>query len=298
MDVQVLKETKSLCPECLERIPAEVIRMENEIRLVKKCPRHGRFSTLIWREQKGLTFDEWNQPDIREFKDPPITDTDRGCPYDCGLCPEHKQQTCCVLIEITDRCNLECNYCFARQEQHVPPDPSFEEILSGLQFLASRQLPNIQLSGGEPTVRSDLPEIIHAAGKMGFTYIQLNTNGLRLGMEKEYARHLADQGLSSVYLQFDGTCDDIYQKLRGRRLLEIKKAAVENCGAAHLGVVLVPTIVSGVNTDHIGRIIDWALNQSPVVKGVHFSTGQFSGALSPTAEKSGPHHPARCSLTN
>jgi uncharacterized radical SAM superfamily Fe-S cluster-containing enzyme len=277
MDVQVLNETKSLCPECLERIPAEVIRIRNEIHLVKTCPRHGRFSTLIWRELEGLHYGDWNQTETREFRDTPITDSVRGCPYDCGLCPDHKQQTCCVLIEITDRCNLDCRFCFAGQEQLVRPDPSFEEILAGFQFLSSRQLPNIQLSGGEPTVRSDLPEIIAAAGRMGFAYIQLNTNGLRLGMEKGYAQNLADQGLSSVFLQFDGTGDGIYQKLRGRRLLEIKKAAIENCGAANLGVVLVPTLVPEINTDHIGKIIDFAVSRSPVVNGVHFQPVSFLG---------------------
>ena len=277
MDAHVLNETKSLCPECLKRIPAEIIRKEDEIYLVKNCPRHGRFSTLIWKELEAVKYNEWNQIDTREFKDPPITDTDRGCPYDCGLCPDHKQQTCCVLIEVTHRCNLDCSYCFARQDPYVYPDPSFEEIIEGFQFLATRQLPNIQLSGGEPTVRSDLPEIIAAAKKMGFNYIQLNTNGLRLGMEKGYAQHLADQGLSSVFLQFDGTSDDIYLKLRGRRLLEIKKAAVENCGEANLGVVLVPTIVSGVNTGHIGKILDYAVSRSPVVNGVHFQPVSFLG---------------------
>ena len=277
MDFQVLHETKSLCPECLERIPAKAIRIEDEVYLVKTCRRHGRFSTLIWRETETLHYDDWIRTDNREYKDRPITDSDRGCPYDCGLCPDHKQQTCCVLIEVTDRCNLECSYCFAGQEQHARTDPSFEEILDGFQFLSSRLLPNIQLSGGEPTVRTDLPEIIAAARRMGFSYVQLNTNGLRLGMENGYARHLADQGLSCVFLQFDGTCDSIYQKLRGRSLLDIKTAAVENCGAAGLGVVLVPTLVSGVNTDHIGKIIDYAVSRSSVVNGVHFQPVSFLG---------------------
>ncbi len=278
MDTLVLNETKSLCPECLGRISAEIIRTENEIHLVKKCPWHGSFSTLIWREHETLEYADWiHRTDSQTFKDLPITDKDRGCPYDCGLCPDHKQQTCCVLIEVTHRCNLECSYCFSGQAQDFISDPSYEEILAGFQFLSSRRFPNIQLSGGEPTVRADLPDIIAAAAKMGFSHIQLNTNGLRLGMEKGYARHLANQGLSCVFLQFDGTSERIYQKLRGRHLLEIKRTAVEHCGNAGLGVVLVPTIVSGVNTADIGGIIDYALNSSPTVTGVHFQPVSFLG---------------------
>ena len=74
----------------------------------------------------------------------------------------------------------------------------------------------IQLSGGEPTVREDLPEIIRLARSYGFGFVQINTNGLRLSEDPAYARQLREAGLSSVFLQFDGTRDEIYRKLRGR----------------------------------------------------------------------------------
>ncbi|HBF36118.1 MAG TPA: radical SAM protein, partial [Firmicutes bacterium] len=118
-------------------------------------------------------------------------------------------------------------------------------------------------SGGEPTVRDDLPEIIKMAKKMGFPYIQLNTNGLRLAGEPGYAKILKEAGLSSVFMQFDGTKDEIYRQLRGRNLFAVKENAIKNCADNNLGIVLVPTIVPEVNVDNIGEIIRFGLSKAP-----------------------------------
>jgi uncharacterized radical SAM superfamily Fe-S cluster-containing enzyme len=129
---------------------------------------------------------------------------------------------------------------------------------------------NIQLSGGEPTLRGDLPEIVALGRRKGFSFIQVNTNGLKLAGEAGHAERLRDAGLSTVFLQFDGTEDDIHLRLRGRPLAREKEAAIERSGAAGLGVVLVPTLVPGINTANIGSIVRFAIDHAPVVRGVHF----------------------------
>ena len=135
----------------------------------------------------------------------------------------------------------------------------------------------VQLSGGEPTVRDDLPEIVAAALKAGCENIQLNTNGLRLGADKAYTRALADAGLSFVFLQFDGTTDTIYEKIRGRPLIDQKIAAIETCGDNRLGVTLVPTVIPGVNDLNIGQIVNFGLSRSPIIRGVHFQPVSYFG---------------------
>jgi uncharacterized radical SAM superfamily Fe-S cluster-containing enzyme len=135
----------------------------------------------------------------------------------------------------------------------------------------------VQLSGGEPTMRDDLPEIIAMGREMGFPFIQLNTNGVKLAGDPAYAMGLKQSGLFSVFLQFDGTEDRIYQAIRGRGLLREKILAIENCAAAGLGIVLVPTIVKGVNTDNIGAILKLALEHAPAVRGVHFQPAAWFG---------------------
>lgn len=274
MTEQITGRTESVCPVCLERIPAVKVQRGDKIYLEKTCPRHGAFSACIWGGQ--IPYDQWNRPPHDS-----AVNADRypaeGCPYDCGICTEHRQKTCCVLLEVTSRCNLVCPICFASagcEGQDLP----VEEIERRYDYMMEHGGPfNIQLSGGEPTVRDDLPEIIRLGRKKGFTFFQLNTNGIRLAREDGYAGMLAEAGLSCVFLQFDGLDDTIYRRLRGADLLDVKIEAIRRCGQAGLGVVLVPTLVPGVNTDSIGEILRFAGEQLPVVRGVHFQPVSYFG---------------------
>jgi uncharacterized radical SAM superfamily Fe-S cluster-containing enzyme len=202
---------------------------------------------------------------------------ERGCPFDCGLCPAHRQHTCTLILEVTPRCNLACPVCYA-DARPAGPDPSVEAIARWFrQARRTAGAANIQLSGGEPTVRDDLPDIIALGRKAGFGFMQINTNGLRLATEQPYLEALKAAGLASVFLQFDGTREAVYRRLRGRALLDAKLAAIRACRAAGVGVVLVPTLVPGVNTQEIGPILNLALEHFPTVRGVHFQPVSYFG---------------------
>lgn len=282
--------TESICPECLKTIPASRVPVGTDVYLVKTCPQHGTFRSIIWRGKSRHTpeYASWYRAKLPNKPTAPQTARERGCPLDCGLCPEHQQQTCCVLLEVTSRCNLNCPICFASSGGSSTPDPSLDMIRHWYRLLKdSIGASNIQLSGGEPTVRDDLPAIIAMGRDMGFSFFQVNTNGLRLASEPGYARRLKDAGLSTVFLQFDGLSDDIYHKTRGRALLAEKEAAIANSVEAGLGVVLVPTLIPGVNTNQVGRIIKYALRMLPGVRGVHFQPisyfGRYPQAQAPLA---------------
>ena len=137
----------------------------------------------------------------------------------------------------------------------------------------------LQLSGGEPTLREDLPELIAFAVKAGCRYVQLNSNGLRLAEDEDYVRRLAEAGLSFVFLQFDGLTEDVYLALRGRPMMNIKRRAIENCGKYGIGVTLVPVIVPGVNDRQIGDMIRFGIEKSPVVRGIHFQPVSYFGRI-------------------
>ena len=139
--------------------------------------------------------------------------------------------------------------------------------------------PLLQLSGGEPTLRNDLPELVRFAKEAGCSYVQLNTNGIRLAEDPAYAEALAEAGLDIVFLQFDGTRDDIYKKLRGRPLLKEKRKAIGVCSDLRLGVTLVPTVVRGVNDDNLGELISLACSLAPGVRGIHFQPVSFFGRI-------------------
>jgi uncharacterized radical SAM superfamily Fe-S cluster-containing enzyme len=268
--------TESVCPLCLTRIPAQRVAVHDDVFLDKTCPEHGRFRTVIWR---GLpSYASWSVPKLPSRPPHCASTVDRGCPFDCGLCPDHEQHSCCVLLEVTERCNLHCPVCFASSRSAKGSDPDLAAIEAWYRMLLASGGPfNIQLSGGEPTMRDDVPEIVALGRSLGFDFFQLNTNGLRLAGDPAYVRRLKEAGLSCVFLQFDGTDDAIYKTIRGVPLLEEKKSAIARCGEQGLGVVLVPTLVPGVNTENIGEIVSFALDRMPVVRGVHFQPISYFG---------------------
>ena len=273
----IFGKTSSVCPVCLRVLDAQKRSEKDGIYLDKSCPEHGQFSALIW-EGNLASYLRWNSGNTAV--DPPREGRapEKGCPHDCGLCTAHLRKGCCMLLEVTKRCNLRCPVCFAAAGESGEADLSLAEIEKQYDFLMAHGGPfNIQLSGGEPTMRDDLPAIIRMGREKGFTFFQLNTNGLRLAEETGYAEKLRAAGLNTVFLQFDGLHNEVYIKLRGKALLEEKQRCVERCAAAGLGVVLVPVIARGVNEDEVGPILRFALEHAPAVRGVHFQPVSYFG---------------------
>ncbi|MGX8692824.1 MAG: radical SAM (seleno)protein TrsS [Clostridia bacterium] len=276
----VIRHTRSVCPVCLRNLPAELIREDGgRVVMEKRCPEHGGFRVPVW--QGKVDWDGWllGTPPLAE-------DAALRCPADCGICAEHEIGTCCALLEVTERCNLRCRFCFARGGEGCA-EPGLDELKAAVRDVV-RQCggPLLQLSGGEPTLRDDLPELVRFAKEAGCSYVQLNTNGLRLAREPAYAKKLGEAGLDIVFLQFDGTKDAIYETLRGAPLLEEKKEAIRVCGDLRLGVTLVPTVVKGVNDGDLGALISLACELAPAVRGIHFQPVSWFGRYprTPAAE--------------
>lgn len=267
----IIRRTFSVCPICFKRIEASLVSREREVFLEKNCPEHGPFSTVVWRGRPEMG--DWTgaRPEMG-------ADENQACPGGCGLCPDHQQGTCCLLLEVTARCNLSCTHCFAGSSAAAPrADPPLGRVKDWVADIAASGRAFLQLSGGEPTLRDDLPEIVAHAKKSGCEYVQLNSNALRLAEDGDFLKALAGAGLSFVFMQFDGLDDDIYRRLRGRALLATKLRAIENCGRLNIGVTLVPTVVPGVNSGDIGNILRLARSYSPVVRGVHFQPVSYFG---------------------
>ena len=281
---ETLAETTALCPACLKTLAARRVRRGAQVFLERTCPEHGPVSTLIWNG--APSYESWGGAAARQGVAP---EEAHDCPRSCGLCADHRRATCCLLFEVTRRCNLGCPVCYA-SSGGADEDPPLEELGRWYDAVYAQSGPcNIQLSGGEPTVRDDLPEIVAMGKERGFPYLQLNTNGLRLAAEAGYARRLKEAGLDCVFLQFDGVEDGAYTALRGRGLLAEKRAAVDACAAAGLGVVLVPTLVPGVNDNQLGDVIRYAVSRMPDVRGVHFQPISYFGRY--------PHREAPARLT-
>jgi uncharacterized radical SAM superfamily Fe-S cluster-containing enzyme len=278
--IMVIKKTKSLCPDCLQIIDAEVDEDKDRVKIIKECLVHGKFENTYWSSDEiyknAVEYDHKG-----EGIENPQTVLNGECPSNCGLCPEHESHTILGLIDVTNRCNMKCPVCFANAAVSKSLyEPTYEEIRGMLQNLRNNQpvsTPAIQYAGGEPTVRKDIVDLIKLAKEEGFTHTQIATNGIKLAKNPNLARDLKEAGLNTVYLQFDGITEEPYIKIRNRDLLSTKLEAIENCRKVDLGIVLVPTLIKGINDQQVGNIIRFAIDNIDIIRGINFQPVSFAG---------------------
>ncbi len=282
----LIRTTKSICPVCYRIIDANLYEENGAVYMAKSCAEHGAFKDLCWSDYQ--LYKQFEAKDVEGAGRRSGIKEDNGeCPFACGLCPQHESSTVLGVIDITTRCNLRCPTCFAKSNGNGgghEKDPGIEELKAIIDnFASNTNAIGLQFSGGEPTLREDLAELISYARKK-FDHVEVNTNGIKMAESEEYCKEIESAGISVVYLQFDGVTEKPYEKLRGRKLLEVKKKAIENHRKAgpKPAIVLVPTIVKGVNDDQIGAIIKFAIENSDIIRGVNFQPVSFCGRTSYT----------------
>ena len=280
------KETGSLCPECKKIITANIFAEDGKVMISKNCPEHGDFKDVYWSDVDMYLKAERFAYDGTGVDNPKYKGATK-CPFQCGLCDLHLSHTAISNIDLTNRCNLKCPVCFANAAAAgYVFEPSFEQIVDMMKMLRANKpvpTPAVQFSGGEPTIRDDFIDIVKKAKELGFTQIQMATNGIKLAQNPDLARDLNKYGMNTVYLQFDGLNEESYIAARGRPLLETKLKAIENCrnsGELPLGIILVPTIINTVNDDQVGDILKFAIENNDVIRGVNFQPVAFTGRIS------------------
>jgi len=278
--------SSSICPVCLRRIPMRIYEEDGVIYLEKNCPEHGKFEDVYWGDAelyKWFYKNWYSARYVGSGVEEPLTKIEKGCPYDCGLCPQHKTHTILGIIDVTNRCNMACPICFAYAgAANYVYEPTYEQIVEMIKLLRSNgpwACNSLQFSGGEPTLRDDLPDLIREARKAGMSHIEVNTNGLRLAEDIDYFRSLYEAGMNTLYLQFDGLREEIYKKLRGRGdLVPIKEKVLENARKIGLrSIVLVVTLAKDVNDRDLGDIIEYAVKNSDVVRCVNIQPISMAG---------------------
>lgn len=272
--------TLSLCPECLQRVDAKIIIQDNNVYMLKRCPEHGSQKALIATDAEYyMRARQYIKPSEMPLKF--NTQTLYGCPYDCGLCPDHEQHSCLTLLEITDRCNLSCPTCYASSSPSYGKHRTLEEIDFMLKAIVDNEgTPDVvQISGGEPTLHPKFFEIIDKCRAQPIRHLMVNTNGLRIANEPNFVAKLAEYKENfEIYLQFDSFKQSALNHLRGVDLRETRLKALEHLNKHNISTTLVVTLQKGINDDEIGAIIDFALKQ-PCVRGITFQPTQFAGRL-------------------
>lgn len=287
-NLKQLEQTESLCPVCHKLIPARIVTDQREVFLDKECKEHGHFVGSVWTDYElyshSYRFQEFfaaNESQSAEVHPSELVVYEN---LEIGL----QQRTCLALLEVTDRCNLGCPVCIANSAnaQGDLPLSQIESTLESLIEKSGNGIP-IQISGGEPTLREDLPQIVSLTKKLRFKFIEVNTNGIEIGRRPDLAWLLADSGLDGIYLQFDGLNGSVHEALRGKDLLRLKQKAIEHCQDVGMSVTLASTIVKGVNEDQIWPIIEYGVSKGAL--GVNFQpftqSGRFPDVLSDPLKK-------------
>lgn len=297
MTEEIIRRTTSICPECLQLIAAEIYvdPKTNWVMMRKNCEEHGDFKDKLsidpeeykWAEtftdDVGSTINNSTKP---EYISSGIKKSLEGCPYDCGLCENHKSAPNICLIDITNRCNLTCPICFANASaKGYIVEPTFDQLVKIMEHFRSMKpiaAVMLQISGGEPTIRDDLPDIIRKGKELGFIEVMVTTNGVRFAKSIDFLEKCKDAGMDAIYLQFDATDDpEAWKKIRGVNLWPLKKRVIENCRKlGYFGVMLVPVIAKGVNDHEVGNILDYARDNSDVISGIVFQPVALCGRIS------------------
>lgn len=272
--------TLSLCPECLKRVDAKIVFEDDKVYMLKRCREHGNSKVLIADDiEYYKNIRNYNKPSEMPYTF--NTKTDYGCPYDCGLCPDHEQHSCLTVVEVTDRCNLTCPTCYAGSSPTYGRHRTLEEVKAMLDAVVKNEKePDVvQISGGEPTIHPQFWEILDYAKSLPIRHLMLNTNGIKIAKDLAFAERLKTYTPDfEVYLQFDSFEDSVLRELRGADLNEIRKQALENLNKLNLSTTLVVTLQKGLNDHEIGKVIDYALLQK-CVRGVTFQPTQIAGRL-------------------
>ncbi|MDP5276989.1 radical SAM protein [Chengkuizengella axinellae] len=272
--------TNSVCSQCLMKVEAKVIIEKDNVYLQKHCLEHGREKVLI-----STDVDYYKM--CREFIKPSEmparwnTPIQYGCPYDCGLCPDHEQHSCLTLLEITDKCNLQCPICYADSNPNREIFRSLEEIEFMIDAIVQNEKePDIvQISGGEPTIHPHFFQILDLAKSKPIKHLMVNTNGIKIAQDRDFVKKLAEYKPGfEIYLQFDSFEEKALQELRGVNLLDIREKAIAHLNEFNISTTLVVTLKKDLNDHEIGKIIQYGISQK-AVRGVTFQPIQIEGRI-------------------
>lgn len=177
------------------------------------------------------------------------------------------------MIEVTNRCNMRCPVCFS-DANNPPEDVPLAEIrkrMIHLKEVTGQPVP-LQISGGEPTMRKDLPQIVSIAKNLGYRHIELITNGIKIVQHPDLLLELKKNGLKAIYLQFDSMEKSAHYAIRGQDLTEVRRDAVAAARRAGLCCTLAVAVARGINDHEIGKIVWFAIENIDTVRAINFQT--------------------------
>jgi uncharacterized radical SAM superfamily Fe-S cluster-containing enzyme len=273
----VLEKTTSICPTCynegtIKKIRAEIIEEDGKVYITKTCDKHGSFKDIYFGDSS--LYKKWMKYLVTGTESPDVKTKVLGIP---ALYTKHLSQSVLTNLLVTNRCDLRCSYCFMNAGASGSVyEPSLEEIRKLIdQARNERPMGSkaIQITGGEPTIRDDILDIVRISKEAGFSHIQVNTNGMKLAESVEFCQQLKDAKVNTIYMSFDGVTKET------NSWIDKNKQAIENLRKVNLKCVLVPVLIGDRNVHETGKIVRFALDNMDIVRGVNFQPISFCGRV-------------------
>src|SRR4030088_3228941 len=291
------RSTDSLCPKCVPEIrqqildghlpvdvlmdekvgeiKAQIIERDGKIWMVKDCVKHGHFEDLMSIDTEFSQHLEEVFPgrDIKAHNDEKL--------HHHGSSTVKYGRGAVLTVDLTNRCNMMCDPCFMDANQvgfvHELSMDDIKEILDNAISIKPRRQMSVQFSGGEPTISPHFIEAIRYSRKVGYNSVQAATNGIEFAKSLEFCHQAAEAGLRYVYFQFDGIGNDANSHRQVGNLFDVKLRAINNLHEAGVEIVLVTTLVNGINNDQVGSIIRFALDNPKKIAFLSFQPVSFTG---------------------
>jgi len=282
------KQTRSICPECRILLTADLFEKDGAVYMEKTCPEHGTFTDIYWSDAELYLKAEESAFDGIGLENPSDESqkVGRNVTIDIGGSTfDLMTNTALANVDLTNRCNMRCPICFANANAAgYVFEPDFETIVKMLEMLRNERpikCTAVQFSGGEPTIYPRFVDVIRTAKELGFAQIQVATNGLSFAHNFDLLKDAVDAGLNTIYLSFDGISEEIYLQARNRKMFDVKLKVLENLRKLEKApsVVLVPTVVRGINNHELGKILEFAFDNADVVRGVNYQPVAFTGRI-------------------
>jgi|WetSurMetagenome_2_1015567.scaffolds.fasta_scaffold05277_3 7,8-dihydro-6-hydroxymethylpterin dimethyltransferase len=266
--MQTLEKTESICPSCfkegkLQKIDASIVEDDEKVWIIKVCKQHGSFKEIYFSDVN--LYKRWIKFKVTGK---PVSYVKTSLFNDSELYAEHLSQTVLTNLMVTNRSNQKYSNLDPASYIYEPSLDQLRELMRQTRAKKPVSSKAIQITGGEPTLRDDLLEIIHMAKEVGFSHVQIHTNGLKLSSSLEYCQSLKNEKVDTIYLNFDGITKTT------NPLIESIKKVIENCKKVNLNIVLVPVLIKGKNLHEAGKIVRFAIDNRDIIRGVHFQ--QFS----------------------
>src|SRR5918998_936168 len=269
------RDVSTLINEKVGEIKAQIVERDGQIWMIKDCPIHGHFEDMMAIDSKFLTHIEAMFPgrDIDAHNDEKL--------HNHGSSTVKYGRGAVLTVDLTNRCNMMCDPCFMDANQvgfvHELSMEEIKEILDNAITIKPRRQMSVQFSGGEPSISPHFIEAIKYSRKVGYNSVQAATNGIEFAKSKEFCREAAAAGLRYVYLQFDGIGNDANSHRQVGNLFDVKLRAINNLHEAGVEIVLVTTLVNGINNDQVGSIIRFALDNPRKIAFLSFQPVSFTG---------------------